>query len=433
MRQQLASPERAARSSFGWVVVAAAFVLLIGSFGTQLTFGVFLKPLSEDFLWSRAATAGAMSLMMGVSGVIGVIMGRVTDRYNVRAVIALGGLVGALGYLLLTILSSLWQFYVFFGVATGICLGCTYAPVNATISKWFPEKNALALGVALMGITVGQMVLSPVVAHVIATMGWRTAYVMLAIIVIACAVPAVILLGRVPPVAQGIGIRRGLRGQTVAAPRGLRRARSQAAPLEGYTVGEAARAAPFWMLMVTGFVISAGFYIVAAHIVPCANDLGISATLSALVLTVSSVGGIAGTLLAWPLTVRLGGRYALFGLILGEAAAMFLFMVTESAWAFYLVAVLFGFSFGAASPVRMAMVPPLFGLRAVGAILGWATFAWSLGGIAGPYLAGAVYDAGKSYDLAFLAGGMLLVIGAATVLVFGSHRRGDRRWADAAD
>ena len=90
--------KRTAGLSYGWVIVFASLVLLVGSFGTQLCFGVFLKPLSEEFGWTRAATSGAMSLAMGISGVIGVVMGRLTDRFDVRIPI---GIAMARGYGLL--------------------------------------------------------------------------------------------------------------------------------------------------------------------------------------------------------------------------------------------------------------------------------------------------------------------------------------------
>ena len=168
--------------------------------------------------------------------------------------------------------------------------------------------------------------------------------------------------------------------------------------------------------MVTGFVISAGFYIVAAHIVPAATDAGISTTASALILTVSSAGGILGTIAAWWVTRRLGDRWTLLVLIVGEALGLFLFIFTTSAWAFYAVAFLFGFSFGAASPVRQAMAPPLFGLRAIGGILGFAYLAWAIGGVSGPFLAGFIFDLTGSYDPAFLIGAVLLLVGATSVL-----------------
>ena len=400
------------RISYGWIVVLVSLLLLIGSFGSQLCFGVFLKPLSEEFGWTRAATSGAMSLLMGVSGLIGVLMGRLTDRYNVRLVIAAGVLVGTASFLLLATTQSLWQFYLYFGVGGGICVGSTYTPVNATISKWFREKRALAIGIALMGISVGQMVLSPMSAEIIVTSGWRTAYVVLAVVVFVCGLPAVVVMG--------------LRNPAVAAPVGRQRSSSAPSapnpPRNGSTVGQAARTAPFWMLMVTGFVISAGFYIVAAHIVPAATDAGISTTASALILTVSSAGGILGTIAAWWVTRRLGDRWTLLLLIVGEALGLFLFIFTTSAWAFYAVAFLFGFSFGAASPVRQAMAPPLFGLRAIGGILGFAYLAWAIGGVSGPFLAGFIFDLTGSYDPAFLIGAVLLLVGAASVYVWGGHK-----------
>ena len=104
------------RFSYGWIIVIASLILLVGSFGTQLCFGVFLKPLSEEFGWTRAATSGAMSVLMGVSGLIGIIMGKLTDRYKVRVIIIIGVLIGGLSYLLLSNINSLWQLYVGFPV-----------------------------------------------------------------------------------------------------------------------------------------------------------------------------------------------------------------------------------------------------------------------------------------------------------------------------
>ncbi|OGP62934.1 MAG: hypothetical protein A2169_14045 [Deltaproteobacteria bacterium RBG_13_47_9] len=399
------------RFSYGWIIVIASFILLIGSFGVQLCFGVFLKPLSEEFGWTRAATSGAMSVVMGISGLIAIIMGKLTDKYNVRIIIIIGVLIGGLSYLLLSNINSLWQLYLYFGLGAGICMGSTYTPVNATVSKWFVEKRALALGIAIMGITVGQMVLSPITAYIITEHGWRTAYLVLSIVVFVTAIPAVILIGKTPPVPA----------QTKSSQSGISKSEQSEQP-QLLSAREASKTAPFWMLMITGFVISAGFYFVASHIVTHATDIGISVTAAALILTMTSIGGIAGTLLAWPITVKLGNKYTLLVLIAGEALAMFLFIFTKSTWSLYAVAIIFGFSLGAASPVRMAMVPPLFGLKSIGTILGIATFAWSVGGIAGPFLAGYIFDVSQSYDIAFVSGGMLLIIGVLAVYFFGSHR-----------
>ncbi len=412
--------ERAPRSSFGWVVVFCSLVLLVGSFGTQLTFGVFLKPLTEEFDWTRAAASGAMSLAMGLSGVIGVIMGRLTDRFDVRIAIGIALALGTACYGLLANLHSLWQLYLYFGLGGGICIGSTYAPVSAIVSKWFVERRALALGIALMGISVGQMVLSPVAARLIESYGWRTAYVVMGIVVFVCGLPALFVLGRRPPSPDRPAQERPLTGAS-SDPRTSRLVATQTQ--EGMTTRQAARTAPFWMIIITGVAIASGFYIIAAHMVPAATDAGIAPTAAALILTIGSIGGIPGTVFgSWWLSKTLGHRWALLVLCVGQAAALFLFVVTSSFWAFCAVAVLLGFCFAASTPVRQTMVPPLFGLKSIGAILGYAYLAWAAGALIGPFLAGLIYDFTLSYDLAFVLGGVLLLIGAASVYVWGGHR-----------
>ncbi len=402
------------RSSYGWVIVAASFVLLVGSFGTQLCFGLFLKPLTEEFGWSRAAVSAAMSLLMAVSGLMGVVMGRVTDRYGARAAIAPGVVIGAVSFLLMSRMSSLWQFYLLFGVGGGILAGCSYTPTVTTVSKWFDTgRRTMAIGVALLGIIVGQMVLSPVVSAVIEGSGWRTAWVVLGVVAFVCGLPALVLLDRRPDMAGNTA--RARPSGPGGAGAGGAGGREAPAPGEGLSTGEAARAPAFWILMVAGAVLGLGYYAFAAHVVPYATDVGLSATAAALIMTVSSIGGAAGTLLAWVMTGKLGYRSSLVMLTALNGVAVLLFMFAGSTWAFYLLGVLVGFAFSATVPVRMAVTPPLFGLRSLGAILGLAAMSFSLGAIAGPFVAGYVFDSTGSYDLAFLIFGILLLLGAVAL------------------
>ncbi len=401
------------RSEYGWVVVGASVLLLAGFLGTLLSFGVFLKPLQAHFGWSRAATSGAMSLCIGVQGAVGIIMGRFTDKYNMGFVVAVGTLAGAASYLLLSRINALWQFYLCFGVGAGICSGCAFTPVTATVSKWFDEKKrTLALGIALTGVMLGQMVLSPVISHVIAGGDWRSGYVVSAIVVVACGLPGLFIMSRRPPLLAHGGPAH-LRQQGGAMSSGAR----------GYTVREAAKTPPFWMIIITAFAISCGFYVIMSQVVAHARDLDVSPGSASLILTFNGVGSMAGGLLAWWFSKRLGHQRTLLFVMLGQALAMFLFTVTVSAWAFFAVIALFGFTYGIASPVRMAMIPPLFGLKSIGSMLGCTTFAWSVGGLVGPYVAGYIHDTTDKYTLAFVAGGILYLLGALSVYFWGSHKK----------
>jgi MFS family permease len=406
---------KAAGPSYGWVIVFASLVLLIGSFGTQLCFGVFLKPLSLEFGWTRAAASGAMSLAMGVSGLIGVVMGRLTDRFDVRIPIGVAMTVGAACYVLLARMHSLWQFYLYFGLGGGVCIGSTYTPVGAIVSKWFRERRALALGTALMGIGIGQMVLSPVAASLIERYGWRSTYEVLAVVILVCALPALFLLGRRPPEMDGSGQAGGSR----SGPAGGR----ASTLAEGMTTRQAAKTAPFWMIMITGVAIAVGFYIIAAHLVSAATDVGISSTAAALILTVNGIAGIPGTVGGtWWLAKKLGHRRTLLVLCAGQAVAFILLVFTSSLWAFYVIAVLLGFCFSASTPVRQAMAPPLFGLKSIGAVLGFAYLAWSVGAVAGPFLAGLIHDRTGSYHLAFILAAALLLIAMVSIHLWGTHK-----------
>jgi predicted MFS family arabinose efflux permease len=257
------------------------------------------------------------------------------------------------------------------------------------------------LGIILMGITIGQMVLSFITGWIIVTYSWQRAYITLAVVALMTAIPAIIILGKEPPLSE-----------------------DNVKPMmkTGYTLSKALKTAPFWMLIITGFVISAGFYFIISHIVSCAIDRGISTTSAAIILTMSGIGGIAGTLLAGLITLKLSSKNAMLILILIEALAMLFFIFTGNKFSFYLTAILFGFGFGAVTPVRMSMIPLLFGFKSMGVILGLASFAWSLGGITGPFLAGYAFDKLGNYSVAFVGAGMLLIIGAISVLLFGSHR-----------
>ena len=392
------------RFSYGWVIVAVSFILLIGSFGTQMCFGLFLKPLTEQFGWSRAAVSGAMSLLMAVSGLVGVVMGRATDRWGARAAVAPGVVMGAIGYVLTSRMGALWEFYLWFGVGGGLLAGCSYAPAITAVSSWFgPRRRTMAIGIALLGPIVGQMVLSPIVSRIIENNGWRTAWWILAIVAFVSGTPALVLLSKKPVAAEG--------SQRPASP-GVRDAQP---PTGGLSTGEAAKTLAFWILMASGAMIGMGFYAFNSHIVSYATDVGISTEAAALIFTVSSVGGGLGTLLAWAIAGRIGQKWSLLLLTALNGVAMFLFIPAGSVWLFYTLGVLLGFAFSGAVPVRMAVIPPLFGMRSVGTIIGFASLAFSVGAIIGPFLAGYIFDSTGKYDLAFLIFGVLLMIGAVSL------------------
>ncbi len=403
--------------SYGWLVVLVSALLMTGFMGTLSVFGVLLKPLAEEFNWTRAMTSGAMSVVQAVYGFTAIAMGHLTDRYGARMFLLLGAIAGGLGYFLLSQVNSLWQFYLYYGLFVGICAGTSWAPINATVSRWFVEKRVLALSFATLGTVIGYMVLPPFMAMIIEGYGWRLAYIILAIIVFASALPAVIVLRRKPPQKVDVTPISSKNKDNVSGEAGDSIYQKQ------WTIREATKSAPFWMLVTFTVINSVVFFFVSVHIVPYITDTGISTASAALIFTFINGSSIAGIFLAAPIAARLGNRGALLLFLALQAATLFLFILSKSLLAFFVLAIVFGFGLGGTNPLRAVMVSYIFGMRAVGTILGLIGFSWAIGGVIGPYLSAYIFDVSQSYNIAFLFAGFLNIIAIAAVYYLGSQHK----------
>jgi len=394
---------------YSWVVLAVSTLVMIGFYGTELSFGVFLKPILREFGWTRAVVAGAMSMVMGISGLVGIITGRLTDKYGARRIIAIGALFAVSGYVLMHRANSLWQLYVYFGLFLGICIATSWAPLIATVSRWFTERRVLAIGILTSGLTIGSTFVPPFIAHYITVYGWRVSFLVLALIITVATIPAMFVLGKNPPqdtrnVNHGVS-----KKETMVAEI------KKPAQIREWSATEAAKTIPFIMLITIGFVTAAGFFFIAVHIVAYAIDIGITTTSAALILSLQGIGNIIGKLSVWPITKRIGSRITLFFLIGLQALGLFLLIWASSLWIFFALGAIFGFGNGGSVTIRMSIIPEFFGTKAVGTLVGIAGITWGLGGIVGPILAGYIFDITCSYDVAFLAGGLLLIIGMIAV------------------
>lgn len=124
------------RFYYGYYIVGLSLFILVLSWTTYSTFGIFFTHLIDEFGWNSAATSGAFSLTMLVQGLIGVATGRLTDRIGPRLALSLCGFFLGLGYILTSFTGSLWQFYLFYGFMTGIGMS-TMVPLVSTVARWF--------------------------------------------------------------------------------------------------------------------------------------------------------------------------------------------------------------------------------------------------------------------------------------------------------
>ena len=183
---------------YGYVIVLVGFCIQVLSWGMLTTFGTFFSSFLEEFGWLRATISGAASLAGVVLGFVGIIVGRLGDRIGPRLVMIGCGAFLASAYLLMSRINAPWQLYLFYGVIAGIGFsGMDVLPLS-TVARWFVKRRGVMTAVLKIGSGVGMWVLPLVATRLIASYGWRDAYVYLGIVVLVVIIVAAQFLRRDP-------------------------------------------------------------------------------------------------------------------------------------------------------------------------------------------------------------------------------------------
>jgi MFS family permease len=181
----------------GWLIVIGVALVLFGTSGARFSFGVFLKPLAEDFGWSRGSLSGALAIAGLFTALFRPLSGWLADRYDPRYVALTGVALGGVALIGLSRINSLWQFYALFIVmGTGFTFASP-ATITKLVSAHFTRNRGLALSLAGSGSAIGETALVPFAAIVLTLGGWKSAYIALAIVLLVVVIPVAYLLLRV--------------------------------------------------------------------------------------------------------------------------------------------------------------------------------------------------------------------------------------------
>jgi MFS family permease len=173
------NPKAEPKFFYGYIVVLSSLIIMVALWGAYSVYGVFFNPLISEFNWTRAATSGAFSLATVLSGVLGVVVGEITDRFGPRILMTVACLLFGLGHLLMWQVSSLWQLYLYYGVIVGVGMSGSWVPPLSTVARWFSKRRSLMTGIVIAGLSVGRIIGPPVISGLIAVYDWRLTYVIL--------------------------------------------------------------------------------------------------------------------------------------------------------------------------------------------------------------------------------------------------------------
>ncbi len=415
------SPHRA------WVVLAAAFVVLVVAAGSRAAPTVMIDPLREEYGWGVDRISLAIALNLILYGAMAPLSAALMDRFGLRRVVIAALAATGAGSALTIGMTAIWQLGVLWGLVIGAATGCLSSPLAAIVAtRWFVARRGLATGLLSAAYATGQLIFLPALALVTREAGWRWAAGIVALAAAAAVGAAAILRDR--PADVGIP---PLGGRIVeAAPVLTGNPFSRALT----TLAMAARTPVFWLLAGTFAICGATTVgVIGTHLIPAAHDHGIGEVPAAGLLALIGVFDLVGVTLSGWLTDRWDPARLLFAFYALRGLSLFFlpFVLGGSAPGLAAFVVVFGLDWVATVPPTVALTVRAFGREDAGVVFGWIFAAHQLGGALAAWAAGTVRTADDSYELAFLGAGLLGV--AAAGLTLGLAGRRPARPSVAAD
>jgi MFS family permease len=321
-----------------------------------------------------------------------------------------GSVLGAVGLALFSITHDLWLFYLVWGVVIGAAAaGSFYLPAFTTVANWFEKKRGRALGVLTFLGGFASIIFIPLTSQLIAAYGWRTAALVLAIIILVVALPLQALVLRRRP--EDMGLR----------PDGEERQEDPTAAV----VADDIEAKPKPSVLRSGafLITTLGFFFsflatstVIVHQIPHLIDSGFSATSVATAAGLIGLASLPGRFVLTSLSDRVDPSIILSGVLVLMGASLFVLIWAASLATVYVYVLLFGMGFGALQPLRAAIMVEHFGRISYGSIMGTQGAVIAVAAALGPLLAGVIRDVRGDYDVAFVLLAALYFLAAGLML-----------------
>jgi len=364
---------------YAWVIVAILSVVQIVGQAIGMAAGVMVAPLNDPdggFGWSLGIIGAGLAVYYLVGAIFSPIAGWLADRYGTRKMMAAAGVSFVTSMVLLGFVSTLWQFFLVFGVLLAFTQSIAMVPMIAAVSGWFRHRLGLAVGLLWAAGGLGSAAIAPAVGFLLENVGWRATFWSIGI------VGGAMILVLVPffrnnPTDKGIrayGVRDG-DPEEISWSKTVEKLRLK-------TFNQHIRKTKeFWNLPLIHSLGCAGHGIILIYSIPIAVEQGISLTAAAFILSLINIFSIGSRFLTPMIAERVGGKPAMVAALAIQGVTVLVLFWAGDAWNFYVFAILFGVGFGgemSAYPVvnrqyfGTGPIGTFYGIEIMGALIGHA-------------------------------------------------------------
>ena len=370
-------------------------------------YSLVVAPLKVEFEPSNMFLMLGITAVSLVSGLLSPPIGAAIDRIPIRWLMLFGAGLIALGFLFLSIATSMIQVIVIYGVfmsVGSVLLGPIAA--SALLARWFSRRRGLALGLASSGAAIGGLLLPPLLQVLIDAFEWRMSLRIYSCIIFLLTGPMIILLVRDRPSDWGPQVESEL-GSIVSL--------GQQAPAPKLSTANILRDSNFWLISLMLGTVFCGAMGVVSNLIQFVSDKGISASEGALLLSIFSGANFAGKLLCASIIDRVNLRLAMAVMLGVLGSGMFGFLQADGYGVLVASSIICGVSGGAAVPMWGVILARVYGPDQIGKMMGAMSFVIMPFTLLSPPIFGWVFDRTGSYDNAFI--GYLVLLAFAMMLL----------------
>ena len=374
------------RIFYGWWIVAATFLIMTFIYAPIANLvSLFILPVTKELGFGPSQFMLYFTIMALAAMAVGPLAGRLMKKMDVRVYLTLFIFITAIAFAGFSFSTKLIHFYLFAILMGAGMSGGAMIPGSVLITNWFNEKRGLCLGIALSGSGFGGVILSPFVNYLITSYGWRSAYLVLGILIAVVLVPLAVFVIKLHPADKGL------------SPLGETNVQKKV--LTGTTQGEALRSVSFWALctaiLVGGIVVNS----MLINLAPYLAEIGTTAKTAALLLSLGSGLVIVGKLLVGRLFDKLGLITTLLIISAGSLVSFLFLMKANIVLPAILFTIFSGIGSTAVTVTPAYLTGALFGENEYGSKYGVAAIFISLGAAITPIVSGAIYNMNHSYGL----------------------------------